>query len=279
MTIRAGFGITGATDQAPALPGTLGGGALTRGYLNQSFAQVSTWTVAGVDTSGVHSVTIQLQDGSNLTATYTATVAPDDNDAVAAGLAASVNTLDAWRNVATAAAVGAVVTVTYLHTGIVYPLVSTVVQGGASITVANTTNAGGANFPTARFFITTPNAQGDDGRALALPDGATADQLAGVSSRPHGKIENSRSIDPAVNEAWPVGEMVDGCYFGPIQMVNQGAAALAGGLVHVVTATAGGDELGEVRGDAQNSVVLPRAQAYWKDATDSGASGWVYLRM
>jgi hypothetical protein len=171
------------------------------------------------------------------------------------------------------------VTVTYLHTGIAYPEVGTVVQGGASITVANTTEAGGANFPTARFFITTPNAQGDDGRALALPDGAAVDQLAGVSSRPHGKIENSRSTDPAVFEAWPVGEMVDGCYYGPIQMVNVGADALAGGLVHVVTATAGGDELGEARGDAQNSVVLPKAQAYWKNATPSGTRGWVFLRM
>lgn len=282
MSIRNGFGITGATDQVPALPGTLGGGALTRGYLNQMFAQVSTWTVAGSDTSGDNVVTIELPDGSNLSATYTATIPADTVTDIADGFSLYINTTDAWRNVATATNVAGVVTVVYLHPGIVYPEVSTSTPGAGTITIVNTTDAGGTNFPTARFFISVANAQGDGGRALALPTNAsTADSFAGISSRPHGKIENSRSTDPAVFGAWPVGEEVDGCYDGPIQMVNNGADAIAGGLVFAVINEAGGDEFGEARGDADggNTIVFPRAQAYWRDATPSGATGWIFLRM
>ncbi len=281
MSIRNGFGITGATDLAPALAGTLGGGALTRGYLNQSYAQVSTWTVTGTTVAGDSTVTIQLPDGSNLVAIGNAPT-PTDTEAAAA-LALYINTTDAWRNVATATSALGVVTVTSLHTGIVYPFMGFTTPGAGTIVAANTTDAGGSNFPTARFFVAIANAQGDGGRCLTLPSAATtADEISGISSRPHGKIEQTRSVDPAVVEAWPVGESVDGCYKGPIQMWNRGTvAAVSGGLVHAVRNTAGGDELGEARSDADggNTVVLAKSQAYWRDDTPAGALGWVFTRM
>ena len=185
------------------------------------------------------------------------------------------------KNVATATNVAGVITVVYLHAGIDYPEVGAVVQGGASITVANTTVAGGANFPVARFAIAAGVLDDPRRRGLALPGNAsTADDMIGITERPHGKIENSRSTLSTAVEQWPIGESVDVVYEGPIEMVNNGTvAALAGGLVHVVRNTAGGDVLGEARSDADggNTVVMPRS-TYWRDPTPVGERGLIFVR-
>ena len=274
-----GFRPGAYTDQANPLEGTAGTDLKARSYANPLLNQVSQWTVAGVDTSGVHSVTIQLPDGTLLTATYTATVPPDDSTAVAAGLVNDINTSDAWANVATAQNAAGVITVTYLHAGFIYPVTGTVVQGAATITIdANPQDAGGAPMPVGRWVVAAANPVDPDVPAAALP--GPGGNLVGITKRPHGQlVQTVVATNPdQADESFIASDMVPVGYSGSMYVRNAGSvASVKDAQVFAVVNTAGGNRLGESRADDDGANSEP-APGYWVDVVQPGERGRVSIQ-
>lgn len=279
-----GYGVLpGAyNDQANPIEGTPGRDYLARGYANPLLNQISTWTWTLSDTVGEVTATIRLPDGTLLSATDTDAGNTDTTHATT--VVAKINSSDAWKNVATAANVAGVMTVTYKHAGFDYPFVSYAAPGAGVLTATSpeTQAAGGIDFPVARWVIAAANAQDPDVPALALPAGAAATALIGVSLRPHGQIVNSldASNTTSVSEHFIASDEVPVCFDGTVYMTNMaGATTVANGPVRVVVNTAGGLALGQVRSDATaNTVTLSNNDAYWVSPTAVGARGLVRIR-
>lgn len=283
MTIanEVGFLPGAYQDQVRAVEGTRGRDLQARGYANPLLNQISTWTVAGADATGTVSVTIILPNGESLTASGNSAAATDTSHADAIVLA--INTTDAWSNVATATNVAGVITVAYIHTGLVYTFSSFATPGSATIveTAPQTQAAGGVRQPAARWVTSAANAVDPDIPALGSADGATAAQLVGVVIRPAGQIVNTGSSDLTVDPAFEAGDMVPVGTDGTIQVTNHGSvASVRNGAVFVVVNTAGGQEVGLSRADADggNTVQPALNTAYWVDPTGVGATGLIRIR-
>jgi hypothetical protein len=264
-------------DQKRPIEGTEGVGALARSYANPLLNQISTYTWASSDTAGDVSLTIRLPDGTELTALGTDAGATDTTHA--ATIRDAINTSDAWRNVATATAAGAVVTVTYIHAGFDYPFVGFTAPGAGVLTAnPNTQDAGGVAQPVARWVVAAPNPVNPEIPALALP--GPGGNLVGVVKRPDGQIVNTTlATNPGqADEAFIASDMVPVVYDGQIYVRNAGSvASTKDAQVFAVVNIAGGDALGETRADDDGANSEP-APAYWVDIVQPGARGLIYVQ-
>lgn len=146
------------------------------------------------------------------------------------------------------------------------------VPGGITVVIADTA-AGGVSIPFGRFLTMVGTSQDE----MALPSGAVAGDIRCVSGRSLSVI-NQGSTDFDDVDAYPPGRDMAVQADGLVAMRNNGSvAANRGDAVYCVVNTAGGDELGEARSDADggNTVLLDKKQAYWAMPVEPGAVGWV----
>lgn len=280
MTTLNQYGFTpGAyTDQPNPLEGTPGSDLKRRSYANPLLNQISTWTWTLSDTVGEVSATIRLPDGTLLTATGVDAGSTDTTHANT--IVAAINGSDDWRNVATAANVAGVITVTYLHAGLDYPFVGFTSPGAGVLTptAPETQAAGGVRFPCGRWAVSAINTQDPDIPALALP--GPGGNLVGVSLRPHGQIVNSEDASNVgePSEAFVASDMVPVGYIGSIYVRNVGSVvSVKDAQVFAVVNTAGGDALGQTRSDDDGTNAEP-APGYWVDVVQPGERGRISIQ-
>jgi len=265
-------------DQANALEGTAGTDLKCRSYANPLLNQISTWTWAGSNAAGVVSATILLPDGTTLTATGTDGGVTDTTHADT--IVAAINGSDAWANVATAENTGAVITVTYLHAGLVYPFVGFTAPGAGTLTpdTPETQVAGGTPLPAGRWVVSVPNTQDPNIPAAALPGPGA--NFVGVTKRPHGQLVNSElATNPnQADEAFRAGENTPVGYSGSIYVRNVGTvASVKDAQAFAVVNVAGGNNLGETRADDDGANSEP-APGYWVDVVQPGARGRISIQ-
>lgn len=265
-------------NQANPIEGTPGSALKARGYANPLLNQISTLTWTLSNTAGDVSITYRLPDGTLLVATGTDVGATDTTHADTITLA--INTSDDWANVATAANVAGVMTLTFLHAGLDYVFVGFTSPGTGIVTLTapETQAAGGIDFPVARWVVSAANAQNPEIPALALPGPGA--NLVGVTIRPLGQLVNSTNAanTTTVSEAFPASDMVPVGFDGPIYVTNVGSvASVKDAGVFAVVNVAGGDALGQSRADddGANSELAP---GYWVDVVQPGARGRIYIQ-
>ena len=153
--------------------------------------------------------------------------------------------------------------------------VATTHPGGTTSSITDTAT-GGVNVPFGRFMVFDP----DDDDAVLLPDNtAVAADFRLVSGRSLSKINRGLRGSTPVDEYEP-GDLIANVANGKIAVLNVGGVdATRGGNVFVVIDTAGGDEFGQARSDADggNTIDLGDQRAYWARVTPVGEVGWVYL--
>ena len=281
MTILNGQGITSYSRTQPI--GSEGDLYTTpqqvRAMVNPKLAQISTVSIGTIDTDG-DAVTITVTEPDGTLHTYSVTRAsavPLDADAMALALVALVDADAEARGVFTAAASSADVVFTFEHAGLDYAVVATP-SAGTTATVATTQAAGGSGIPFGRFVV-SGGAAADGGQALALPDGAAIADVLGILALAHAYINQASDL-ASDDDALLPGEIGPVVREGEVLMLNVGGDALPDGAVFVVVNTAGGDELGQARGDddGANAIELPTTTAYWVEATASGQIGPVHIR-
>lgn len=104
-------------------------------------------------------------------------------------------------------------------------------------------------------------------RTCTLPDGASAGDIIGFSVRSMG-VENS-----ALGIAeYAVDKVASVLSDGPMYATCIGGAS-AGDTVHVVINTAGGEELGQLRGEAETTNTVELATVKWVEDVTDGAIG------
>jgi len=280
MTTLNQYGFTPGAygDQQNPLEGTPGSDLRRRSYANPLLAQVSTWTWSGSDTAGFVSVAIRLPGGTEITAAGTDAGATDTTHADT--IVAAINASDDWRNVATAANVAGVVTVTFLHAGLDYVFLDFTAPGAGVLTptVPETQAAGGIRFPCGRWVVAAANAQDPDIPALALP--GPGGNVVGVTLRPHGQIVNSEDAANVgtPSEAFVAGDMVPVGFEGSIYVRNVGTvASVKDAQVFAVVNVAGGDALGQSRADDDGANSEP-APGYWVDVVQPGQRGRISIQ-
>lgn len=147
-------------------------------------------------------------------------------------------------------------------------------QPGGITAVVATTNAGGTVIPFGRFLVLDSSIE--DG--VALPNsGSVSGDIRCVSGRSLSQI-NQGSTDIDDVDAYQPGSLIANSADGLVAMKNVGSVdAARGGVVHCVKDTAGGQELGQARSDADggNTVVLDSRHCHWATPTAVGAVGWV----
>lgn len=238
-------------------------------------AQSNVITVGGSASDGVYSIQIiDDQTGEDLgTASFTRG-SGETNDQISDELLDAVNALASAPGRFEASDSGsAELTIAFEHTDKSYTLVLS--APGSGTLSDSETAAGGTDVPFGRFVVYS----GETG--AALPAAATEPQIAGVSVREF-QFFNQGSRLNAATDVIPPGSTFAGGFDGKILMKNNGSVASArGGTVYAVINTAGGDELGEARADADggNTVALTRSRAYWDDVVQPGEIGYVYLRL
>jgi hypothetical protein len=260
MPIANKFGVTAfSMALAGLVAGVPEGNVKATPYRNAVLPQINTVTITGygADADAV-SLLITMPSGEVITlgpVTRAAGV-PADDEAAAAALVALVNARAALRGVVVATNVLGVLTLTFQHPNIYYPVSTTVVACVA--TVATTQTAGGTAIPIGRFIKRGTMAGGTPvGRAApAIAPLVSTDTQAVVSAvlaRTNMQINPESPLSSAV-DVIPVGTMADGVYEGLIPMRNAGGGtASAGGQIHVVVSTSGGNEIGEARAAADGA--------------------------
>lgn len=245
---RSGFRAT-ITGKRAGLP--LGENRVSPGRM-ALLAKLVGITIAGfgADTDAV-TVSITLPDGTVVAETTTrAASVPVDDAAAAAALAVLINARAALRGVVVASSLAAVLSLAFVHPNIDYPVATTVV--GCTATVAVTQAAGGSAMAVARFVkrgAVVPSAIPGQGAPAIAPLVASdvAASIWGVLCSRHMAVQAESALANAA-EVIPLGETGDVLWEGIVPMRNAGGGtASAGGQVHAVVATTGGNEIGEAR--------------------------------
>lgn len=285
MSIHNGIGITSYSrtmDQRIAGSPAEGKLPLARTMLNPLNKQVTEFTVGGTAADGDYTFNVIEPDGTTTPVTFTRG-SGETNDGISDGLLAQATTqigtdlagiiesaVDSDTND---------LQVTFEHEGIAYTF-TTSAPSGATLTATEITSPAGVSIPIGRF-VADGGSSVDGQRTIALPSGVAETAILGVTMRRLGYDVNAESeLSTAIDQIAP-GKLVDVAREGAVNVLNVGADATANGSVFVVVNTAGGDELGEARGDddGANSVELPLRNAYWLEDTPSGQVGPVYLRL
>lgn len=251
MPIQNNLGLTGfARRLTSRLAGMPGLDVKARPFRNASLPQINTITIAsfGADADAV-TVSITLPDGTVVSETTTrAAGVPVDDAAAATALETAINARAALRGHVVADADAAVLTLTFQHPGVDYTVETSVVA--CTATVAETQAAGGSSITVGRF-VKRGTVVGGAPALTVLAGTDTEDLIAGVTLRPVAHEANGESGLASASDVIAVGHMADVAHEGEVMMLNSGAtAASPGGVVHVVRAVTGGDELGEARAAA-----------------------------
>lgn len=177
---------------------------------------------------------------------------------------------------------GTTVRLTFEHPGISY-VVDQEAAAAGTVTVTETQAAGGTAQEIARFVDRGAADAGGLPSIADLTGSSDEDTIAGIVLRPIGQfpgIEGNVAQDPDTADVVPAGRIASVAYEGDVWMRNVGGAAAPGGAVHVVRNTAGGQSLGQARGDADggNTVALPVSNARWIDQTGTNELGRVFVR-
>ncbi len=229
--------------------------------LNPILAKLGNLLVGGSIADGNYDTTIvdDLTGVSTLVRTIRATT-PTDNAALATQHAADINATAALRNVVSAVVDGSVaeqVNLTFLHAGRTYT-VTTAVTGGGTMVFTETTAAGGSALNVARFVRYGSEIGGQKVVQDLVAASLAADVVAFLLT-PLGEIANQRGTLATDQDQYVAGDMVNSGYRGKVMAENVGGAGSDAGFVHVVVATAGGDEIGEMRADASGTAHVMEA--------------------
>ena len=264
MPIQNNLGLTGfARRLTSQIAGQPHGDVKARPFRNPLLPQIDSVTITGfgADADAV-SVLVTLPDGTVTTETTTrAAAVPVDDEAAAAALVVLINARAALRGHVVATNALGVLTMTYQHANVAYTTATAVVAAVA--TVASVQTPGGSSLVLGRF-VKRGTAVGGAPAVTVPASTDTQDLLAGVILRPVAQFANAESALASANDVVPAGQMCDVAHDGEVSMLNTGSvAAAAGGVVHVVRAVTGGDEVGEARASAsgvlQVATVTPGA--------------------
>lgn len=289
MPLQNGLGLTGFASGIP--DGFEGDPADHHGIRAMAamvplFAQETTVTIAGFDTDGdAVTVNITLPDGTVVSETTTRVAGVPLDDAIAAdALRDQINDREALNGHVEASSVASVLTLAFEHDGVIYPVTTEVVDAGGvatSATVAEVTAAGGPSITIGRFVAN--GGADENGQPIARPMDSADDEddLLGIHVR-RLTLPNRQDELASANDVVEAGDIASVGYRGALKMRNNGSVASAfNGQVFVVVDTAGGQELGQARADADggNTTAVNTLRARWKSVTQPGKLGRIYLEM
>ncbi len=231
-----------------------------RTYSNPILAQISTVTIAGTATDGTYTFDVLLPSGALATVSFLRAAAESNTD-IAAALVAAANLLAALNGVLLASNVAGLITLTFEHEGIVYPIQTLSAPAPGTIATANTQAAGGVAQALARFVDRGPADARGFSTVLALSATSDENSIGGILMRPIGEIPGIDPAsalnpqDPAQPDLLPAPGLGAVADEGAIAMRNNGVVAtVPGGQVFAVRSVAGGQQLGQARSDAEGGV-------------------------
>lgn len=228
---------------------------------NELLAQVTTITVGGTAADGTYSFTATGPDGEQFSASFVRG-AGETNAQIATALFADATGDDEWLNAATFVDGGSgVLTLTFIHPGRAYTF-TTSAPTGASITPANTQEAGGVDI---QMGVAVAEGSADD-LAAVLSGSTVDDDLAGIVVR---------GMDGLVND---LGEGGAPATFAPnatLSVLRRGEAwvtvedAVAKGADAFVRIQnpAAGDPVGLFRSDADGGDAIEMTGARYASST------------
>ncbi len=249
----------------------LGQVATTRPYVidskgNELLAQITTNTLAG-SADGVYTLTI-TDPFTDFVITSTYTASTDEETVIIADLIDDLEADPNFNNIATAANNDPVLTLTFLHTGLVYTVATT--STGSGFVAANSQAAGGTAIGLG-LAVTRGSA---DNLATAPTD--AGDRMIGITVR-NTVIEASSGVATEVSEFAPGSEMsvlVEG-----VCTVQTEGAVTQGGIVyarHDVGSTA--FALGQLSAtDDDETVAVPNAR--WDTSTTAAGLARVEVNL
>lgn len=274
-TIRSGTNVGIISTQARMDAGVEGqrmGAGTDETFDNPALAQISTLTLAEQADVSDEIIedqvwTIVLTDplGVTITTLYTVTAEDDTAGTDALGLAYMAGVLAAalegnveLQNVVDAVGVGPDIQLTWKHPAQgVFTFTAVCTPAAAEpvllATPATSQDAGGVEITMGRVVVYgTPVAAGTSELPRASLPTAVGDQLAGIATRdlaqPRADVIPFATVP--IDNVYPIASLVGVRTVGRVRMVNQSANdAAAGGPVHYVVNTTGGDLLGQTRAD------------------------------
>jgi len=268
-----------------AIEGTPGEGRLplARTATNPILAQTDTAIVGGAATDGDYIIGVTDPKGLRTEAKFTRAAA-EANAAIAAALVVAFNL--AMGGIASAVIDGGdplQINITFEHEGIAYVLDESS-PGASTITLANTQVAGGVAQAVARFVERGASVAGQNPNVAPLEAGSDDDSLWGIVLRPIGEfagVEGTVAQDPDTPDVVPAGNSLSVAYDGAVNMRNVGSvASVAGGPMFGVINTAGGQQLGQARADADggNTFAYSLQITRWIDVVGVGEVGRAFVR-
>ena len=256
-----------------------------RPFTNPRRREVWELTFGGTPTDGVYSATLLGLDGSRLTQTVTRVAGvPATNTDLAAQWASDLFANPARKGLVleTSDDTG-VASVRFKHMR-AYELVELSAPNPGTLAAEEIISWEGVPLPVGRFVII---GELEGLAAVILPqDATTAAEIYGVTLRPHAGIARPRGAGEGVGAGgvpeYGAGQPVSAVHQCIFAARNYGSVAAApNGQVHVVRNTAGSQERGQPRADADggNTVALDLSRARWLDVTEPGELGPLYVNM
>lgn len=228
--------------------------------VNPILAQVGTVTIGGTASDGNYVLNIlDVILGVTHTVTVVRATTPSSNANIATALAAAIAADGDLRNIVSVADdLAAVLTLTFLHAGRVYTVTTSETTATGTIVWAETQAPGGSALSVARF-VRYGTEVGNQKAVQALTTTSLAADVVAYLLTPQAEIANQGGILATDEDQYLAGDMVNGAYRGKVMAENVGGAGSDGGFVFVVVSTAGGDELGEMRADADGTAHVMEA--------------------
>ena len=143
---------------------------------------------------------------------------------------------------------------------------------------------GGVAQALGRFVERGASVAGQNPDVAVLSGASDDDSLWGITMRPIGEfagIEGTGAQDPDTPDVVPAGNSLSVGYEGAINMRNVGSvASAAGGAMFGVILTAGGQQLGQARADADggNTFAYSLQITRWIDVVLPGEIGRAFVR-
>lgn len=158
----------------------------------------------------------------------------------------------------------------FIHNGRTYT-VSTAVTGGGTL-VFTETQAPGGSVLNIGSFVRYGTEIGGQKSVRDLVASSLAADVIGFTMTPLAEIINQASTLATAVDQFLAGDMLSVAYRGKLQSENVGGAGSDAGFVFVVVSTAGGDEVGEMRADADGTAHVVEASPTAANDTAFGIS-------
>jgi hypothetical protein len=233
---------------------------------NELLAQITEATLAA-SADGIYTLTITDPTGQIVvTSTFTASTSTEDD--IIVDLIADLEADPNFNNIATASNDDPVLTLTFLHTGLVYTVATT--STGSGFTVANTQDAGGTAIG---LGLAVTRGSGD---TLAVAPTADTDVMIGITTR-NTLVEVNSGIRTDVTEYEP-GSKMSVMSSGVCAVQTEGAVTQGGAVFarHDVGATA--FALGQLSAtDDAETVAVPNA--VWDTSTTAAGLARVKVNL